>query len=1787
MAYQPKSYRKFLAGTVSAAVVASAIAPVASASFTDVAGSVHADDIATLVAKGYIKGYADGTFKPNKPLTRGEAAIIFSRILKDAGVKAPEQGAGFPDVPASKAELAEAVAIVKAAGVMGGDEKGNFNPNANITREQMAKVVVEAFKLTKPANYTTKITDLDKAGSWAREYIQTLEANGVTKNTEFAPKQNVTRGQFASFVVRAMNVKKEVSAADITAVKLVDEKTLEVTFNGELKEVKKEDFAIQGVEIESVSIKAAAAAEAKTTVVVIKTKTALQEGKSYSVSYKGQTTDKAKVNVPVVTPKVESVSANNLKNIVVKFNREVEKKTITSSNVKVYDGNTLLSGVTLNLLDDNKTLLITNNGSYSQLKEYKVVVENVEVKGDSTKKVEKAEKTVSVVDTTLPTVESVTATSPKTLEIVFSEPIQTGSGAGQFPTSAAVLTDIVQIDGINAYATPTLTDIDTKNKVVLTLNTPLTAGEHKIKVANLKDYANLPIAAKEFTVNIPADTTAPEVTAVEVLNKDKVKVTFNEPVDNATVQSNLANIKVNGTAVTAATAKEGGKVYELTLGSSLNLAAVVEAKLEYKGIKDNYGNEVKDAKTFIFKAVDDTTAPTVTDVKVNSDNTIEVTFSEDVTGFTGTNTVELYDKDNKKLSNTVTVAKKVIDGVPSDKVYVLTITDGSSLSGAHTIKILKDNVTDLSIRKNKFAEATFPVTLNDKVAPTITKVEYVNETAGTDFNSDADVKDSKVTIYFSEAMDVATLTNKANYLINRTPLADVPGTVTLTPAGDNKSVTITVNRGSSDTQLTFANNTDLRVIAVKDAAGNTLSSTQVNANLGKAGLISKFEPAPAFTEAVDKVEVISKNQLKLYAKSGYLFSGIDANKIKFTENKKATALIPGLQVTAVSIAADGKTATLTLNNNVTADGKFDGSDADTVANVVSLYADADAITLTNGAKTAALVATSGLNVIDKTAPSISTVTKHATNADTIVLTFDEPVSFSNSVGLAGDLVVKLADGTVLNPAAGDYTVADSVSGDEKLEIKIVKPGVKDANVTVELKDGRYITDSASNVATTFTVKDVMDRDNKARITEKTAPTKAVTADSDWSTPGQVTIKFSEPVKGFTIEDITAVKASTKETLAFGTGASVTAVDPDSNGYATTWVVNFGKDAAVALATVDTVRVDATKVLDLAGNPAGTTGEFITFTAKLPIAAKEFTVNIPADTTAPEVTAVEVLNKDKVKVTFNEPVDNATVQSNLANIKVNGTAVTAATAKEGGKVYELTLGSSLNLAAVVEAKLEYKGIKDNYGNEVKDAKTFIFKAVDDTTAPTVTDVKVNSDNTIEVTFSEDVTGFTGTNTVELYDKDNKKLSNTVTVAKKVIDGVPSDKVYVLTITDGSSLSGAHTIKILKDNVTDLSIRKNKFAEATFSVTLNDKVAPTITKVEYVNETAGTDFNSDADVKDSKVTIYFSEAMDVATLTNKANYLINSTPLADVPGTVTLTPAGDNKSVTITVNRGSSDTQLTFANNTDLRVIAVKDAAGNTLSSTQVNANLGEAGLISEFVSAPAFTTAVDKVEVISKNQLKLYAKSGYLFSGIDASKIKFTENRSATALIPGLQVTAVSIAADGKTATLTLNNNVTTDGKFDGSDADTVANVVSLYADADAITLTNGAKTAALEATRGLNVIDKTAPTKAVTANSDWSTPGQVTIKFSEPVKGFTIEDITAVKPSTKETLTFGTGASVAAVDSDSNGYATTWVVNFGKDADVTLATVDTVRVDATKVLDLAGNPAGTTGEFITFTAKQS
>jgi len=342
----------------------------------------------------------------------------------------------------------------------------------------------------------------------------------------------------------------------------------------------------------------------------------------------------------------------------------------------------------------------------------------------------------------------------------------------------------------------------------------------------------------------------------------------------------------------------------------------------------------------------------------------------------------------------------------------------------------------------------------------------VNEAIGTDFNSDGDVLDSKITIYFDKVMDAATLTSAANYLLTNKPLSDIKG-ASLAAAADNKSVTITINRSAPDTQFAFATTTDLRVIAVKDAAGNTLDASFVNADLGASGKISQFVPNVAFNTIIDttKVEAIAKNQIKVYAVAGTFIESIDPNKVKFDKNNTA---YPTLQVTGVTLAADKKSAVLSLNSNLGADAKI-GTDA------VTLCADVDAVKTTTGVKSQVVPSGSGVTIIDKIKPTVQPVDgKFEVAGDKVTIKFDE--ALDNDAGTASEtaagfaLTIKDSKGNQLSPA--DYAIAFA-NGNKDIEIQITKAGFND-KVTVALANNVAIKDIAGNFANDFAATESKD-----------------------------------------------------------------------------------------------------------------------------------------------------------------------------------------------------------------------------------------------------------------------------------------------------------------------------------------------------------------------------------------------------------------------------------------------------------------------------------------------------------------------------------------------------------------------------------------------------------------------------------------------------------------------------------------------------------------------------------------
>ncbi|HWO98321.1 MAG TPA: S-layer homology domain-containing protein [Bacillus sp. (in: firmicutes)] len=169
--------------------------------FKDVSNDFWAKaEIDYLMGEGIIRGYQDETFKPNNHVTNSQAAIMLVRALKLNTYNPPNPG--FSDVSPAHPAYKEIAAAVNAGLFPGGE---TFHPNESISRESMARALVNAFKLQGTKSFS--FSDVP-ASYWAYPYIAKLAENDITtgySDGTFKPKNNVTRAQFAAFTARALS----------------------------------------------------------------------------------------------------------------------------------------------------------------------------------------------------------------------------------------------------------------------------------------------------------------------------------------------------------------------------------------------------------------------------------------------------------------------------------------------------------------------------------------------------------------------------------------------------------------------------------------------------------------------------------------------------------------------------------------------------------------------------------------------------------------------------------------------------------------------------------------------------------------------------------------------------------------------------------------------------------------------------------------------------------------------------------------------------------------------------------------------------------------------------------------------------------------------------------------------------------------------------------------------------------------------------------------------------------------------------------------------------------------------------------------------------------------------------------------------------------------------------------------------------------------------------------------------------------------------------------------------
>ncbi|MEQ3353799.1 S-layer homology domain-containing protein [Aedoeadaptatus acetigenes] len=130
--------------------------------FSDADGWYNAV-INAVVKAGYMKGYPDGSFKPDKPITRAEFATMLSHFMSAKTASNP-----FTDTNGNWAQ--EAIDKAYAQGIIKGYEDNTFRPAADVSRAEAVAMVNRTFNIKKAGDVKNPFTDISPS-HWAYEDI--------------------------------------------------------------------------------------------------------------------------------------------------------------------------------------------------------------------------------------------------------------------------------------------------------------------------------------------------------------------------------------------------------------------------------------------------------------------------------------------------------------------------------------------------------------------------------------------------------------------------------------------------------------------------------------------------------------------------------------------------------------------------------------------------------------------------------------------------------------------------------------------------------------------------------------------------------------------------------------------------------------------------------------------------------------------------------------------------------------------------------------------------------------------------------------------------------------------------------------------------------------------------------------------------------------------------------------------------------------------------------------------------------------------------------------------------------------------------------------------------------------------------------------------------------------------------------------------------------------------------------------------------------------------------------
>ncbi|MCD1261192.1 S-layer homology domain-containing protein [Paenibacillus athensensis] len=161
---------------------------------------VHMEPV-TQTHSAYVNGYEDGTFRPERAITRAEMATILTRVVEQ---ESTATDIAYSDVPAGH-WAAAAISKATTMKLMSGYPDGTFGPDRPITRAEMASLV----SLLATAN-SDGAGFSDIAGHWAQAAILKAQGAGLIEgypDGSFQPEQAITRAEAVAIINKTLGRK--------------------------------------------------------------------------------------------------------------------------------------------------------------------------------------------------------------------------------------------------------------------------------------------------------------------------------------------------------------------------------------------------------------------------------------------------------------------------------------------------------------------------------------------------------------------------------------------------------------------------------------------------------------------------------------------------------------------------------------------------------------------------------------------------------------------------------------------------------------------------------------------------------------------------------------------------------------------------------------------------------------------------------------------------------------------------------------------------------------------------------------------------------------------------------------------------------------------------------------------------------------------------------------------------------------------------------------------------------------------------------------------------------------------------------------------------------------------------------------------------------------------------------------------------------------------------------------------------------------------------------------------